>query len=210
MTTYKRVDGDYVISTINSNDRVLIETQVVTIDGNLDVIGNVTYINSQELEISDPFFLLGANNTGMYSNLGMIAQKTNSDWAALRYYSTGNRWQISVATDKQGVAIQPYENIAVLGNIPNAGGINTSVQFSKNGNFDGTAAFTFERVGNVLTLQGTEVLGNIGNTASAVANSVAIYHKGVGSGGTGVYAKTAAIDDEVCSKTKAIVFSIIF
>lgn len=210
MATYKRIDGDYVITTINSEDRVLIETKVLTVDGNLDVIGNVTYINSTELSISDPFFLLAANNVGAIANIGMITQKTPTDFAALKYNAIANRWQISVGTTVTGDPLAPYENIAVLGNIPNAGGINTSVQFNRNGNFFGNANFTYDESTSTLSLQGVEILGNVGSTPTPVANSVAVYHKGVSGGGTGVFVRTSAVDDEVCSKTKAIVFSIIF
>jgi hypothetical protein len=54
------------------------------------------------------------------------------------------------------------------------------------------------------------VLGNIGATPTATANAAALYNKAEGSGGTGVYVKSLTVDDELVSKTKAIVFGIIF
>ena len=38
MTTYKRIDGDYNITTINSNDNVNVTTNTLNIYGNLDVL----------------------------------------------------------------------------------------------------------------------------------------------------------------------------
>jgi hypothetical protein len=54
------------------------------------------------------------------------------------------------------------------------------------------------------------VLGNIGATPTATANAAALYNKAEGSGGTGVYVKSSAVDDELVSKSAAIVFAIIF
>jgi hypothetical protein len=43
-----------------------------------------------------------------------------------------------------------------------------------------------------------------------VANTVAIRSSNIGSGGTGLYFKSVEASDELVSKTKAIVFGIIF
>jgi hypothetical protein len=61
-----------------------------------------------------------------------------------------------------------------------------------------------------LTIQGHEAFGNIGTTPALVSNSVVVYNKAVGSGGTGLYVVSASVDDELVSKSKAIVFGIIF
>ena len=97
MATYKRVDGDYYITTLNSSTNVQIQNNNVKIVGNLDVQGNITYIDTTELEITDPFITLAANNTGAYSNVGILAQQTSSPnvYAALRYNVTAGAWQIS-------------------------------------------------------------------------------------------------------------------
>jgi hypothetical protein len=44
----------------------------------------------------------------------------------------------------------------------------------------------------------------------AVSNSVAVYHNAIGGGGTGLYVKSAIVEQEVVSKNRAIVFGIIF
>ena len=68
MATHKRVDGTYYINTVNNVDNVEITTHTVKVFGNLDVQGNITYIDTTELDITDPFITLAANNTGLYSN----------------------------------------------------------------------------------------------------------------------------------------------
>jgi hypothetical protein len=59
-------------------------------------------------------------------------------------------------------------------------------------------------------LNGVQTYGNIGTAPSAVANTVSVYHNALGSGGTGLYVKSPAVEDELVSRTKAIVFGIIF
>jgi hypothetical protein len=68
----------------------------------------------------------------------------------------------------------------------------------------------FDKVTGKLTIQGHVALGNIGTTPSSVANSVVMYNKVVGAGGTGLYVVSSSVDDELVSKSKAIVFAIIF
>ena len=205
MATYKRVDGDYNITTINSNDNVQITTNTVKITGNLDVQGNITYIDTTELEITDPFITLAANNTGAYSNVGILAQQTSSPnvYAALRYNITAGAWQIS--TDNS-----TFANIVTGSGSTPPGGANTQVQFNNGGVFGASGNLTFDSPTNKLTVLGHQVFGNIGTAPANVANAVAVYNNAVGSGGTGLYVQSASVSDELVSKSKAIVFGIIF
>ena len=90
------------------------------------------------------------------------------------------------------------------------GGANTEVQFNDGGSFGGNANLTFDKAVSKFTVLGHTVLGNIGTTPIATANAAALYNKAVGSGGTGVYVKSSTVDDELVSKSAAIVFAIIF
>jgi hypothetical protein len=208
MATYKRIDGDYAITTLNSVDNVTITTHTVEIVGNLDVSGNLTYINVTELNIQDPFILLNASNTGSYaSNSGVLTHTSVSTFAGIRYNSTATQWEISSSTDTTGLA-GTWSAIAT-GNATVAGS-NTQVQFNDGGSFGGNANLTFDKAVSKLTVQGQMVLGNIGTTPSSTANAAALYNNVEGSGGTGVYVKSSTVDDELVSKSAAIVFAIIF
>ena len=208
MATYKRIDGDYAITTLNSVDNVTITTHTVEIVGNLDVSGNLTYINVTELNIQDPFILLNASNTGSYaSNSGVLTHTSVSTFAGIRYNATATQWEISSSTDTTGLT-GTWSAIAT-GNATVAGA-NTQVQFNDGGSFGGNANLTFDKAVSKLTVLGHMVLGNIGTTPIATANAAALYNKAVGSGGTGVYVKSSTVDDELVSKSAAIVFAIIF
>ena len=208
MATYKRIDGDYAITTLNSADNVTITTHTLEVVGNLDVSGNLTYINVTELNIQDPFILLNASNTGSYaSNSGVLTHTAASTFAGIRYNATATQWEISSSTDTTGLS-GTWSAIAT-GNATVAGA-NTQVQFNDGGSFGGNANLTFDKATSKFTVLGHTVLGNIGTTPIATANAAALYNKAVGSGGTGVYVKSSTVDDELVSKSAAIVFAIIF
>ena len=205
MATHKRVDGTYYINTVNSIDNVEITTHTVKVFGNLDVQGNITYIDTTELDITDPFITLAANNTGAYSNVGILAQKTSAPntYASLRWNTTSGTWQISPDN-------VTFSDIAAGNAATTPGGVNTAIQFNSAGAFGGNVNYLFDPANAKVTLQGHQVFGNIATAPAAVANSVAVFHNAEGSGGTGLYVKSPSVEDELVSKSKAIVFAIIF
>jgi hypothetical protein len=203
MSTYKRSDGDYYIVTINSDDNVYIQTNTVKIQGNLDVVGNITYIDTTELEITDPFITLAANNSGAYSNIGIIAQKTSNTFAGLRWNTTSGTWQTSPNNTT-------WADIATGNVVSTAAGSNTQIQFNDNNSFGANVNLSYDYATSKLTIQGHQIYGNIGTSPSTVSNSVAVYNKAEGGGGTGLYVKSSTVDDELVSKGKAIVYAIIF
>ena len=208
MATYKRIDGDYAITTLNSADNVTITTHTLEVVGNLDVSGNLTYINVTELNIQDPFILLNASNTGSYaSNSGVLTHTAASTFAGIRYNATATQWEISSSTDTTGLT-GTWSAIAT--GTATVAGANTQVQFNDGGAFGANANLTFDKAVSKFTVQGQMVLGNIGTTPSSTANAAALYNNVEGSGGTGVYVKSSTVDDELVSKSAAIVFAIIF
>lgn len=209
MTTQKRIDGDYVVTTLNSFDNVIVDTHTLEVRGNLDVVGNLTYINVDELNIRDPFIILNSSNTSTYAaNSGVLTHQTDTTFAGIRYNEPLGIWELSSNTSSSGET-GTWVEISTGGNLA-AGGANTDVQFNDAGSFGGNSNFSFDFAVSRLTLQGHEVFGNIGTAPAAVANSVAVYHNAEGSGGTGLYIRSTATQDELVSRSKAIVFSIIF
>jgi hypothetical protein len=205
MATYKNVSNDYIITVNDGAGNVII-------NGNLNVEGNVTYIETTELEVLDPFIILNVSNTpgninSYYSNSGILTHKTSSDYAGLRFNKNTGNWEISASTGPTG---ETGSWSPIVSGIVGAAGNNTQIQYNDNGNFGANANFTFDSTTSKFTLQGHEVLGNIGVAPMAVSNSVAVYHNAIGGGGTGLYVKSAIVEQEVVSKNRAIVFGIIF
>lgn len=199
MATYKNISSDWYISVDNG-------VGTIYIDGNLDVSGNITYVS--EIAVNDAFIIVAANNTGTVNDMGLVATKVaNSAYAGLRFDVTANAWQISSSVAANGAPIASYANIAT-GNATVAGA-NTQLQFNDSSSFGASANLTFNKSTNRLTLAGHQALANVATPAN-VSNSVVIYSNAVSAGGTGLYFTSAAANDELVSKSKAIVFSIIF
>lgn len=201
MATYKNTNGDY---TINLNDG----TGTLYINGNVDIQGNVTYIDVTDLVIQDPFIVLNNSNSNSYSsNSGVLTHTSNSTYAGIRYNTTSLSWEVSGLTNASGNS-GVWQTLAT-GNAAIAGA-NTEVQFNLNGNFGASANLTFDPSTNRLAVQGHQVLGNIGTTPVYVGNGVALYNNTQGAGGTGVFVVNSSVNDELVSKTKAIIYSLIF
>jgi hypothetical protein len=217
MSTTKRITGDYNIISLNPSDgdNVNITTHTVNVTGNLSVQGNLTYIDVTKLEVGDPFITVAANNTGTigtatYQQQGLVTQTSNSTYAGLRFNNSTLEWEISPAVDSNGAPLTAYQAIgtSVAGSVA---GPNASIQFHDSGNvFGGNASLTYDLANSQLRIRGSQLFGNIGTTPAALANSVTVYSKAQGSGGTGLYVISPTVDDELVSKSAAIVFSIIF
>lgn len=208
MTTYKRIDGDFYIQTVYPPEqKVYIDTDT-TVSGNLVVQGNLTYINVTELNVTDPFILVNASNTGSYqSNSGLLTHKTSSDYAGIRYNNNSGSWEVSSSTSSSGTTgtWQPI----IAGGIT-ASGSNTQIQYNDDGVLGANAAFSFDYANSQMTLDGTLALAYNGSTPSTIANTATVTSDIPGSGGTGIYFNNNSNQDELISKSKAIVFSIIF
>ena len=209
MTSYKRIDGDYYIQTIDPpTQKVYIDTDT-TVSGNLTVQGNLTYINVTELNVKDPFILVNSSNTGTYSsNSGLLTHRTASNFAGLRYNNNTAQWELSSSTDTTGLT-GSWTPIAT-GNAAVPGGANTAVQFNNSGVFGGNAGLTFDYATSRLTLTGTAALAYQSAPPTTVANAATMVANTAGSGGTGIYFTNGSDQDELISKSKAIFFSIIF
>ena len=196
---YKNTSSDYTI-TVNNG------VGTFTINANTVFNGNVTY--SVPATTTFAFLTVAANNSGNITDMGLLAQKGPSTFAGLRFDTTANTWQISNAVNADGSAITSYANIGTSSLA--VGGSNTQVQFNQNSALGASANLIFDYANNILALQGVEVLGNIGTSPSVPSNAVALYNNTIGGGGTGVYVLSSSVDDELVSKSKAIVYGIIF
>jgi hypothetical protein len=203
MATVKNTSGNYTITVADG-------LGLLTINADLDVVGNITYIDSSELKVTDPFITVAANNNGAIQSMGLVAQKTTTTFAGLRFNTVSGDWEISDSVAASGAPISPYVTIASGNTSTTPGAPVNSVQFNDAGTFGGNSKFTFDSANTKVGITGQLVLGNISTTPTATANSAALYNNIEGSGGTGVYVRSSTVNDELCSKTKAIVFGIIF
>lgn len=206
MATIKTTSSDYTVNLGPYDTGNAKWAGTMNVNGNLNVAGNITYVT--DIAVNDAFIIVAANNTGTVTDMGLIATKSTASYAGLRFDVASNVWQISSSVTAGGAPVAAYANIAT-GNA-SVSGSNTQVQFNDSGDFGASANLTFNNVTNVLTLQGSQTLGNIGSTPSSVANSVVIYNKAMGAGNTGLYVVSATANDELTAYNKAKLLSIIF
>jgi hypothetical protein len=199
MSTYKNTSGDLTMTGEGGLATLTINYAEAIINGNLTYTGNLTTV--------DDFIVVAANNTGTVTDMGLLAQTGPTTFAGLRYDTTANMWQISSSVYGNGGPVTAYANIAT-GNATVAGA-NTNIQFNNSGSFGGNANFSFDFANSRVTLNGSQAYGNTATPAN-VSNAVTVYSNAVGSGGTGLYITSSAAADELVSKSKAIVFAIIF
>jgi hypothetical protein len=187
MALIKRFNTSYTLKSINASDTVTMDTSLVTITGNLIVLGNQTSLSTTNTAIFDNIITLNAGlspsvaptlNAGIEVDRGTLAN------VQLRWYETVKAWQI---TSDGSV----YANIA-------------------------TTASTGSALTAVLQ-DTTPVLGGNLNITSrtiytdAIGGSVQIYANTAGSGGSGVYVtNTATSNAELVTKAKAVAYSIVF
>jgi hypothetical protein len=204
MSTYKNTSGNYTITVTNGTGIFTVNAANIKLNGQVTQIGNTTTVFD--------FITVAANNTGAITDMGLLAQTTANTFAGLRFDTIANTWQISSSVLANGAPVAAYANLAVSGSANSTvAGSNTQIQFNSANAFGASANLVFDYVNNVLKVQGFEVLGNIATTpAIAPSNGVALYNKAIGGGGTGLYVLSSSVSDELVSKSKAIVYGIIF
>ena len=199
MSTYKNTSGDLTMTGNGGLATLTINYAETVINGNLTYTGNLTTI--------DDFIVVAANNTGTITDMGLLAQTGPTTFAGLRFDTTANMWQISSSVYGNGGPVTSYANIAT-GNATVAGS-NRNIQFNNSGSFAGNANFSFDFANSQVTLTGSQAFGNTA-TPTNVSNSIVVYSNVVSGGGTGLYVTSASAAGELVSKSKAIVYSIIF
>jgi hypothetical protein len=219
MSIVKNVSGPYIINTINHDDPIILDSNVVIINGNLQVIGNSTTISSTNTGISDNIITLnnGLGPTTTPSlDAGIAIDRGNSANVSLKWNETAKKWQIT----------NDYTSGSTFYNIVATTTGNTRVvddaspQLGANLNLAGFSIV--DTVSQYLYLDptnGVKLDGNIyiKKTSGAPApiglnNYNIITSSNVGTGGTGLYVTNdeGTTNQELITKSRAVVYAIIF
>jgi hypothetical protein len=182
MSTTKRISGTYTIQTLNPTDQINLDSPFVVVNGNLIVTGNSQSIVSTNSEIANNVIVLN-NGSTVPNPLGanIMVDRGSSANVSIRWNEAVASWQLT----NNGLT---YSNILATG----SGGI-TSVSA------DPTPA-----LGGNLNISNHSIYSNV--------SGVQIWSTTApGGGGTGVTVTNATYANvELMSKTKSIVYSIIF
>lgn len=196
MTSFKTVNTDYTLTCNDGAGSFTVNAQTV-------FLGNVTY-TVPAVSIA-PFITVAANNTGLYSTMGLIGQTSANTYAGLRFNTTNSRWEVSNNVTSTGVAISAYTDV-----IQSPYGPPGTVQISGlTGQFVGSPTLSFDPVSNSLILNGSQYF-EYTSQGNIVANTVSLYSNVASSGQTGLYFASTENTGELISESKAKLYSIIF
>lgn len=208
MSTNKRVSNDYNITSASGSGTITLEAATVNVTGQLVVAGTTTTVNSTDTNIKDRVIELNSGESGssVTGNIsGLTIDRGSSTPARLVYVESRDRWENDVGDG----SLVPLGSDIVADTTPQLGGsldVNgQSITSASNGNVviapNGTG---------ILRIDGTAVrLQNEAGDPTAESGFNLVYAKTAGSGGSGLFT-TAGGPDELVTKSKAIVFGIIF
>jgi hypothetical protein len=187
MSTFKRVSGDYTIQSVNTTDNILINSGNVIIEGNLVVSGNTQTYSTTDMMLTDHSITLNAGATvpnpfGAY----ILVNRGSSPNASITWSETVGAWQVSEIVNGSYYTA----NIATTTTTANL------ISF--------VSQDPSPTLGGNLNLYNHSLYSNV--------NGVQLWStQSPGGGGTGLTVTNSQYGNvEVMSKTKSIVYSIIF
>jgi hypothetical protein len=189
MSTFKRISGDYTIQSVNPSDKVFINSGNVIIEGNLWISGNTQTYSTTNSQITDHVITLNAGVTtpNPYGASIVVSRGTSGQAnAAISWNETVGAWQISEV---------------VNGSYTTA---NIATQAGTGSLLANVAQDTTPALGGNLNISNHSIYSNVSNVQIWSTTAP-------GGGGTGVTVTNSTYANvELMSKTKSIVYSIIF
>ena len=202
MAITKLSSASYVIHPLNG-DPIILDANEVRIPGNLTVSGTTTSVETTNTEIFDNIIRLNAGHTGAPTlNAGIEVERGDETDVQLRWNETFQKWQIT----NDG---STYGNIAIAAATGYITDVVDDLTPQLGGNLDVNGQTILAASGNV-PIEGNIQINNSLGTPSAVTNASILYAATPGSAGSGLYIQNSAVTaDELVTKSKAIVFSLI-
>ena len=215
MSANKKIAGNYNIETIDGNVAI---TSDVIISGNLTVTGTSTEITSTDTAITDRVITLNDGETGAGvtgGTSGIEIDRGSSTNARLVYDESSDSWKLDNGSGSLvAIATSASGNVGLYNIVedttPQLGGdldVNgQNIVSASNGNIvvapNGTGELQLDS-------NAVRILNNPG-TPSSESGYNKLYAATPSSGGTGLFVTNDTASDELVSKSKAIVYGIIF
>lgn len=222
MSIIKNVSGPYTINTINHDDPIILDSNVVIINGNLQIKGNTTTISSTNTDISDNTIVLNKGGGGasgvVLGSAGIQVDRTNPAGSGLanvflRWNETTDTWQVTNnGTTYYSIVATTTANTRLVDDLnPQLGAnLNTAGFAIQNYNSDNV----YIDPTNALQLDGNIQIKKLLNfpQPTIVPDYNIITSSNVGTGGTGLYVTNdeGITNQELITKSRAVVYSIIF
>lgn len=216
MSYTQRFSDNYKLESIGGSGTAEIDAATLTVTGNLVVSGTTTEVNSTNLAITDKTIVLNKGESGagvtspVYS--GVEIERGTLDNVGIRYNDTSDKWEFT----NDGSSYSDIADTSALG-ISNVVE-DTTPQLGGNLDVNGFSLVSASNGDIIIDPNGTgqlkinhEVsLQEQGSNPSATSSYNKLYAKTPGNGGSGVFFVNSSTSDELVSKTKAMVFGLIF
>jgi len=212
MALTKRINTSYTLKTINSSDTVTMDTSLVTITGNLIVLGNQASLSTTNTSIFDNIVTLNAGlspNVAPTLNAGIEVDRGTLANVQLRWNETVKAWQIT----SDGSA---YANIATMasGLSPSTTSLTSVSQDTApvlGGNLNVQNYQIYSSTSSYVGINDNVAMATTSVAPSALAGNTVIYTTTAGGGGSGLYTvQSDGATNELATKSAAIKYSIIF
>ena len=215
MSHTQRFSDNYKLESIGGAGTVEIEATTLTVTGNLVVAGTNTAVNSTNLDIADKTIVLnkGEVGAGVTSPVhsGIEIDRGSLTNTGLRYNDTSNKWELT-EDGSTWVNVLSGASVGIMNVVedltPQLGGAldvnGKTITSASDGDIvidpNGTGQL---KVNHAISLHNE-------SDPSATADYNKLYAKTPGEGGSGVFFVNSTTSDELVSKTKAMVFALIF
>jgi len=206
MSQTKKVSGAYTIAATGGTT----VDSALTVTGNLTITGTTTTVETTNTEITDRQIVLnkgesGAGVTGVYS--GIEVERGSVDNAWLVFDESTDTFRISYDGGSTFTTIATSSGGSSIANVvedttPQLGGnldMNSN-DITGTGNIDITGSITSDS--NVVLTDASQ--------PSSISGASILYAAATTGGGSGVHFVDGSTTGELVSKTKAIVFGLIF
>ena len=206
MALINRFNTSYTLKSINASDTVTMDTSLVTITGNLIVLGNQTSLSTTNTAIFDNIITLNAGlspNVAPTLNAGIEVDRGTLANVQLRWNETVKAWQIT----SDGSA---YANIATgTGSALTAISQDTAPVLG--GNLDIQNYQIYSSTSSYVRINDNVAMATTSVAPTALASNTVIYTTTAGGGGSGLYTvQSDGATNELATKSAAIKYSIIF
>lgn len=221
------------------SDQYKISAPTIILDGNLQVLGSTTSVESTNSTIKDNIIFLNNGETGagvstLGTTAGITIDRGTLPDVTLRWNESTSTWQVT--TDGSTYV----DLITGSGGVVAAAGTDTYVQYNASGYLGAEAAFAYNYTTNYLTVSNVKIgndaitnsttnsnltisgngtgtlnltsisaLSYQGSTPSSTASINKFYAATPSSGGSGLWFVNTADSDELISRKKAVMMALI-
>jgi len=213
MSIQKNIASSYTIYSVNRTDPIILDSSIIILNGNVQIRGNTTTVSTQNSVVADNIIQINSGETGAgvgggAGTAGIEVGRGSLPNVQIRWNETVDDWQVTsdgstyvnlVATTTGFTMLREDTAPSLSANLVTGSNwitSNTTVQVDP--------ALHFVVYGNVK-------LQNQTNFPTAEAGNTYISAGTVATGGSGLYVINPTVgQDELVTKGKAIVFSLIF